>query len=413
MILEIVYFLALGLIGLALLFPGIPRLGALLAAGCALPVGLSATALVQLLLAIVNFKLNAILIWALLAVEIAAAGAWLATTKPKAITAVWKPALILAAAIGLVAIVQATQHAAVLSFDSYDYLVIASNLYRADTALGSDAISGFLNNYAPLLWLAHAPARLFGQEFLALLHPLVFVSLLLTTCGLVETCTRDARVSRLIRIPAIAAPAIVLMTTPQILHHAVYVMPNLLTGLMFTAAIGFLWIAGTQPDSRRLIIPAAICLAAVTLARQEGGLMSAILLVMFSTTDKVNWLAKMALAGFVAAVSTVWYVTLISVTGPAADQAILTPIGAMLQIGCLWVAAAIAGASSIPSLNRSILLAAMSMPLILAFGHVAYFVIKPAHAIESMGVFAVNALWAPALWGIWWGVALPAGGLTL
>jgi hypothetical protein len=73
----------------------------------------------------------------------------------------------------------------------------------------------------------------------------------------------------------------------------------------------------------------------------------------------------------------------------------------------------VALASSIAPLRQPIRWAAVSMPLILVLAHVAYFIIKPAHAAESLGVFVVNALWPGSLWGPWWGAALVIGGLAL
>lgn len=409
---EFIYLMALSLIGLGLLSRHVVNLGPVLAAGASFPVGLAVAALAQLVLAIAGVKLNGVTIWLLVAALLAASAAWMWTGKPRAPTALAIPVALATAVLAVVVVSQSALHAAVLTYDSYDYLVIASNLYRPDTSLGSDAIVGFLNNYAPLLWLTHAPARLFNEEFLVLVHPAIFGFLLLTAGGLAEACTRDAGLSLPTRVVAAIVPLLVLLTTPQIIHHAVYVMPNLLTALMLTTAIACLWVAAARKLAG-LVIPAAVCMAAMTIARQEGGLMAAMLIVAFAASDSIGWKAKCALAVFVSAISTLWYVTLIAITGPAADQAILTPMGAMLQIGCLWIAAAMTGATVIRSLRRPILWAGMSMPMVLLLAHIPFFVMKPAPAIESVGVFVFNAVWAPSLWGPWWGITLAVGALAL
>jgi len=412
MMLEFAYLLALGVIGLCILSRNASELGPLLVGGAAFPVGLYLMTLVQLAMAMINLKLHAITLWVLVLALLGATAAWAHRKPPES----WRPILlggtVAAAAIVAIAIFQLTMHASVLSYDSFDYLAVASNLYRPDTSISSDAISGFLPNYAPLLWLAHAPARLFGQEFLVLLHPLIFLTMLLTTCGLVEACTRAVKIPQAVRAGAILAPALVLSTTPQVIHHAVYIMPNLLTGLTLTISVACLWIADRN-KSWTAVIPAAICLAALTIARQEGGLMAAVVLMAFATSEGISWKIKTALGAIVAVIPTLWYTDVILITRGGSDESILTRGGAAMQIGGLWAATLVAGVSAIPSLRPLIRLGAMSMPLVLILAHLAFFIVKPAHTTESIGILLTNALWAPALWGVWWGAAIAVGALAL
>ncbi|RYE01495.1 MAG: hypothetical protein EOP50_01900 [Sphingobacteriales bacterium] len=406
MIAEIMYFTALAIMGLGLFGKSLDKVGALLAAGIAIPAGLTFFGLIQLVFAIAGLKLNAISFWMLVLVLAAAAVTRMVISQQDKGTLI-TAGTIVAFAIIATAVFQILFNTAVLSFDSYDYVVLGSNLYRPDTELASRAMSGFLNNYPPLLWVAHSPARFFGAEFLALLHPVVFASTMGVCAGLVLFGLRKISMPVWIRWGAALAPSLVLLTTPQMLHHAVYLMPNVLTGALLAATVALLWIASERDAPASLLLPAAICLAGVTLARQEGGLMAAVVMVAFATAENVSWRAKTAFSLAVAIVATVWYATVFAVTGEASAEAILTPMNAALQFGCLWIAAAASIATAWPPLRSCITAGAYAMPWVLAIAHLPYLILTPAHTLQSIGTFFINMFWAGSLWGIWWVALVP------
>lgn len=412
MILETLYFAALAIIGLGVFGKSVDKTGALLVAGISIPAGIGFMSLVQLLLAVGGVKLNGLFFWALVVGLTVAATGRLVVARPERKTLAVIGVVIAVAIVGT-AVFQTVFHAAVLSFDSYDYLVLSSNLYRPDTELSSRAMSGFLNNYPPLLWIAHGPARFFGSDFLTLLHPLVFASTMIVSAGLVLFGLRTASISRWAKWGAAIVPSFVMMTTPQILHHAVYLMPNLLTGLLLTSAVSLLWVSSERDGSIAVLLPAAICLAGVALARQEGGLMAAVAMVAFSTKDSVPWRARTAFCASVAAIVTAWYATMIAMTGEASSEAILTPMNAALQFGCLWIAVAASASSRWTPLRQLVSIGAASMPVVLILAHLPFLIFGPAHAIQSMGTFAINMFWGGSLWGVWWVATLPLLTLTL
>jgi len=403
---EIIYFAALGIMGLGLFGKSLDKVGALLAAGIAIPAGLTFFGLLQLVFAIAGLKLNAISFWVLVVVLAAAAATRMVMSQREKATLI-TAGTIVALIIVATAIFQTLFNAAVLSFDSYDYVVLGSNLYRPDTELASRAMSGFLNNYPPLLWVAHSPARFFGSEFLALLHPVVFASTMGVCAGLVLFGLRQISMPVWIRWGAALAPSLVLLTTPQMLHHAVYVMPNVLTGVLLAATVALLWATSERDAPGSLLLPAAICLAGVALARQEGGLIAAVVMVAFATSENVCWRAKTAFSIPVATIATAWYATVFAVTGEASAEAILTPMNAALQFGCLWVAAAASIATAWRPLRDFVAVGAASMPWVLAIAHLLYLILAPAHALQSIGTFVINMFWAGSLWGIWWIAIVP------
>lgn len=409
---QIAYFLIVTTIGLALAAPYARWLGVLALGGLAAPLGLCVVALAQLALLIVNIKLTVLTLWLLIGVLALAAVGWAVRQSVREVRSVAVAAVIAGALVAIVAWVQNTFSFAVLSYDSYDYVTLAANVSRADASLSSSALAGFLSNYAPLLWLTHSPARLMGLDFLTLLHPLLFGALLLTTSGLVEMTTRGLGLNIFVRAIAIVVPAIVLSVTPQVLHHAVYVMPNLVTGLLLTGALACVWTAEVHKQPGLLVL-AAVLLSGVALARLEGGLICALVFALLATAENLSVWVKSVSAAFVASIGTLWYVVVIVATGAFGEGAILTPVGAMMQIGVLWVGALACVASGFGPLRPLIGFAALSLPAVLILAHFVLVAAEPATSLESMGVFLYNATWPHALWGPWWGAALAMAGLAM
>ncbi len=401
----------LAAIGYAAMSPLWTRVRPVGLAAMAFPIGASTYVLAGLGLVLVDAfsTLAALVVASVAAGAVAASFGRRRLAEPGAVRTVIFTLGGVVAAAGLLSLVFQGVHLTRLTVDSIRNLLTAEALERTGTL---DAVHrGDLRMRQFFVPLLHTAGVIGGRGYAASATPLFALSGFVAAGwfaweGLVAMAT-----PRRWRISLLAAAAFLVLTTNRIVYHAFYVNGHMVFAVLIVILAGSVWLALGRGELR-LLVPAALAVAATPVLRPEAVITSAIFLIPAVTSHRIPVPYRWMMAAPYLAATVAWYGVGYRPHAVATDLGLTGPI-----YGNLIVAAGVAAAIAVSALPRIGAAAGRAAPW-LTFAAVAFYLAVRALEDSDILEVALSATGAniafDGMWGVfWWVVPLFAVGAVL
>lgn len=238
----------------------------------------------------------------------------------------WRVVLIaggsISAVAALVAWVPWTSSLARFTTDSFQYLVSAGFLERTGTIEGIEPI--FVMKRLFVVPAIHASAVSTGAGFAAFWSPVVAIGVLSTTAWLVRQMFMRIELSWRWGLLILSAGAAFALSTNQVMFHVFYVNGHMLFAAFALVGVGLAWMVA-QTGEWSLAYLSAMSFAALIPLRAEGVIAGAILLIPVLAIQGMPQAVRWLYVGSFAAVTALWYGTVLSADLGLAEFGLAAP----------------------------------------------------------------------------------------
>jgi len=385
-------FVAIHLVGLAVVFGLGSRRHPALSCAVAFPVGLAVTVLAALILLVVGIPYTT---WTLLAaVAVMAVGSVLLRRSSAALDrATWRVIGWWTAGFCLVSLALSHWNLSLMNWDSHR-MVLLGGVIGHEGALEPRTISE-LQSWGVFQVIAHSMAAFTRRDYLYSLQPVLGSSLLAIFLLSLWHATGHLGAAGRLRAAAVGLVALALFSLYAFAHHLFFIHTNLGTAVYLLGFVVTFWLADLEGDAEAMPV-AFVFLFALAIHRIETPIIALIALTAtVMTTDLPRRAITPPLAVFTGLVSA-WYVLLAFYVSP--DSLFLTPsrcIALALAVAAFFVWWMLSPSARLQRVNRHLhLVTSIGAALVL----LAMFALRTDHMMVSLRSWVTSVATLPH-WG--------------
>ncbi|MDJ0962460.1 MAG: hypothetical protein QNJ88_17565 [Acidimicrobiia bacterium] len=400
---DVVVTTWIGVIGILALGPLVSKLRWGLI-GLALPIGAGIVVSVALTMLAIGVPFSVIAVLALATITAGAMSTATVGVRNALLGVRSRWAAVVVAVHLVVGVVVHLVHLTRLTVDSVRYLMTANALQSTgalDAANPWDLRMRHL--VAPLL---HTGGVVDGAGYSATVTPLFAVSGFVAVGWMAWQFFDRRAVTLRTRWWLLGSMGVLLVTTNRFVYHAFYVNGHMFFAVFALVAIGLAALAAADGDWR-LIVPAAVALAAIVPLRPEGLLAVAVLIVPALATHRIPYVQRWLLLIPTIVTAVLWNGVIWPTFAIDGDLGVFGPV-----YGNLFVAAGLAaglGLLALPSVQRVGRWGPVAFAGVLAAYLGVSVIAEPDILRASLSAFGANIA-VEGLWGTtWWVLALLLG----